>query len=74
MANLLVRSKPEVVQNGVVGKERALPSQSGGIPVGDAHGWSVLSSELLENVLRLPRTSRQIPSSRFPIVDGKTSI
>jgi hypothetical protein len=57
-------------KNGIVGKERAVPSQSGGIPVGDAHRWSVLSSELLENALRLPKTSSKTPRTRFPIVDG----
>src|SRR5258707_14962297 len=42
--------------------------------VGHAHSGRVPGSELLEDFLSLPKTSRQIPSSRFPIVDGKTSI
>ena len=42
--------------------------------VGHAHSGRVPGSELLEDFLSLPKTSRQIPINRFPIVDGKTSI
>ena len=42
--------------------------------VGHAHSGRVPGSELLEDFLSLPKTSRQIPINRFSIVDGKSSI
>jgi hypothetical protein len=40
----------------------------------DVQCWRVSHSELLDRILSLPKTSEEISTGRFPIVDGKTEI